>query len=130
MVACPWHGNGTVAHHRREIFCTGGLAPSLRIAIPTPKPRDAMYDAKKDRIQRLQDRFEEELKERSTAARPAAEEYLKALTEMIRSFNDGPAADPRVPAMDTTGELDRTEDYVAWAEAERHRVRRALRDIA
>lgn len=89
-----------------------------------------MYDAKKARIDELRVRFDEEIAKRSPEARKIGGEYLDALTEFVRAYNDGPAGDPKVAAMDTTGTLNRVEDHAEWAEQERHRVRGALKDIA
>jgi hypothetical protein len=89
-----------------------------------------MYEAKKDRIETLRRRFEDELAARSPGTRDVAQEYLDALTDFVRTYNDGPASDPAVAGVDTTGQLARVEEHATWAEQERHRVRRALNDIA
>jgi hypothetical protein len=91
---------------------------------------DEMYEEKKDQIDRLKTRFDVEMRARSPAARKVADEYLNALTDFIRSYDDGPASDPDVFRHDTTGQLTRVEEHAEWAEQERHRVRRALNDIA
>ena len=88
-----------------------------------------MYDAEKARLEEMRARFDRAAAERAPDTRRIADEYLAALTEFIRSFDDGPAADPVVAQEDTTGQLGRLEDFEAWAEAERHRVRRALMDV-
>lgn len=88
-----------------------------------------MYDEEKAKIDEKASRFNRLLKDRDPEARSAGEEYLAALTDLIQSFNTGPAADERVMEVDTTGELSRTEDRVEWAEKERHRVRKAMRDL-
>lgn len=88
-----------------------------------------MYDGKKAKIDETASRFNRLLENRDPDARSAGEEYLAALTDLIQSFNTGPAADERVMDVDTTGELTRTEERVEWAEQERHRVRKALRDL-
>ena len=89
-----------------------------------------MFDDKKAAIEAVRTRFEHEMHLRSVGARGAGEDYLSALADLIQSFDDGPASDPRLLAIDTTGQLRRAEEFVAWAEAERHRVRRALADVA
>jgi hypothetical protein len=88
-----------------------------------------MYDSKKASVDDAARRFERMLEERAPEARAAGEHYLDALTDLIDTFSAGPAADSRVMELDTTGELSRTEDHVAWAEQERHRVRKAMRDL-
>lgn len=88
-----------------------------------------MYDAKKASVDEAARRFDRLLGERDPEARAAGEKYLDALTDLIDTFTSGPAADSRVMELDTTGELARTEDHVAWAERERHRVRKAMRDL-
>jgi hypothetical protein len=88
-----------------------------------------MYESKKDDIDRLRRRFERDAAQRAPEARRAGEEYLQALTDFIRIYDEGPAGDPMVSGVDTTGELSRVEEQAEWAEQERHRVRRALNDI-
>jgi hypothetical protein len=88
-----------------------------------------MYEAEKDTIDRLRRRFEKDVSERTPEARTSGEAYLDALTSFIRTYNDGPAGDPGLARVDTTGELSRVEDQASWAEVERHRVRKALMDI-
>jgi len=85
-----------------------------------------MYDSKIDAIDRLRSRFE-----RDAAARPAqfqtsAKEYVEALSDFVDVFNHGPGADARLMGLDTTGTLDRVEEYAAWAEEERRRVRKLM----
>ena len=89
-----------------------------------------MYAENRAEIDRLGKDFESQLKERAPTARAAGEEYLEALTTFIDAYNKGPAADSHLIALDTTGELTRVEEYVAWAEQERHRVRRAMLELA
>ena len=89
-----------------------------------------MYERRKAEIDELRKRFDMELAERSVHARDTGARYLEMLTDLIRTVDEGPAADPRLSGIDTTGELSRVEDFEAWAEEERHRVRRALTDIA
>jgi hypothetical protein len=89
-----------------------------------------MYDAKRDRIEALRQRFDEEIATRSPRARAVADEYLEALTDFVNSYNDGPAADPTLAGVDTTGQLARVEEHAAWAEQERRRVRHAMQQIA
>jgi hypothetical protein len=88
-----------------------------------------MYDAKKAKVDETAVRFNRLLAAEDPGAGEAGTEYLTALTDLIQSFNSGPAADPRIMGMDTTGELTRTDDHVAWAEQERHRVRKELREL-
>ena len=88
-----------------------------------------MYAENRAEIDRLGKDFERQLSERASTARTAGEEYLGALTALIDAYNDGPAAEPQLLALDTTGELKRVEEYVVWAEQERHRVRRSLLDL-
>ena len=88
-----------------------------------------MYEAKKARIDEMRRRFDRQLGERSPEVQGTAREYLEALTDLVESFNDGPGGDPRIVGHDTTGELNRIEDQVKWAEDERRRVRRSLQEI-
>lgn len=88
-----------------------------------------MYAENRAEIERLGKEFEKLAAGRAAGARPAGEEYMKALGTLIDAYDGGPAADPRLTDLDTTGELQRVDEYVAWAEQERHRVRRALRDL-
>ena len=88
-----------------------------------------MYDAKKARVSEERERFNRLADDGLPGARAAGEAYLASLADLIDTFHDGPAADPRVMEADTTGELSRTEDEVASAEQERHRVTRKLRDM-
>lgn len=89
-----------------------------------------MYDDQKDRMEKLRTRFDREVAERTPQARRAGEEYLEALTTFVRTYDEGPAADPTISGLDTTGELRRVDEHAAWAEQERHRVRRAMIDLA
>lgn len=88
-----------------------------------------MYEAQKARVEEVRTRYERDSAARSAEARATADEYLKVLTELIESVDHGPVADPEVAQVDTTGELHRVEEYAAWAEQERHRVRRAMNDL-
>jgi|GEM_PF-2186426 len=88
-----------------------------------------MYDAQKARIDQARDRFDREVSARSPELRRTACEYLGVLSEFIRTFNDGPAADPAIVHVDTTGQLRQAEDLVVWAEQERQRVRTTLSDL-
>jgi hypothetical protein len=74
-------------------------------------------------------RFDREVEGRQPGARSTGEEYLGMLSALIDKVEEGPVADPRIAELDTTGELNRVEEFEAWAEQERHRVRRALADI-
>ncbi|HEV2124530.1 MAG TPA: hypothetical protein VGW38_17385 [Chloroflexota bacterium] len=89
-----------------------------------------MYDAEKAHLEELRERFDREFEVRSTQARPVGEEYLGEIDGFLRVVNHGPAADPQIAGLDTTGELSRTEEYAAWVEEEQRRVRRALHDVA
>ncbi len=88
-----------------------------------------MYDSERAGLEEMRARFDRAAAERAPDTRAVADEYLAALTEFIRTFDSGPAADPTIAQEDTTGQLGRLEDFAAWAEAERHRVRRALVDV-
>lgn len=88
-----------------------------------------MYDAEKARLEEVRARFDRAAAERAPDARAVADEYLAALTEFIRAVDSGPAGDPAVAHVDTTGQVGRLEEMEAWAEGERHRVRRALADF-
>ncbi len=89
-----------------------------------------MYDAEKATIEALRLQFERQVAAREPETRTTATEYMAALNAFVDAFNNGPGADPRAMAHDTTGALNRIETDVAWAEAERHRVRAALSTIA
>lgn len=89
-----------------------------------------MFDEKKAVIDALRLRFDRQLAAREPEARATAVEYMAALTAFVDAFNEGPGADSRQMAHDTTGALSRIEDEVVLAEAERHRVRAALNTIA
>lgn len=88
-----------------------------------------MYDAEKARLEELRGRFDRAAAERAPDARAVADEYLAALTEFIRAVDSGPVGDPAVAHVDTTGQVGKLEEMEEWAEAERHRVRRALADF-
>jgi hypothetical protein len=85
-----------------------------------------MYDAETARIKELKSRFEQQTAEQSIDLKATAREYLDALQNLVDSFNHGAGGDPRLMGLDTTGQLDRAEERVAWAEAERRRVRKML----
>ena len=87
-----------------------------------------MYAENHAQIESLRSRFDREASERSPNTRDTGSEYLTALATVITAANEH-SADPRLADLDTTGELRRVDDYVAWAEQERHRVRHALHDI-
>ena len=91
-----------------------------------------MYDYRRDQIEKFRLRFEEQRANGSAQdTLDAAKEYLDALTDFIRAYNDGPAGDPHIASrIDTTGELSRVEDHAEWAEQERHRVRKVVSGIA
>ncbi|MBW3628182.1 MAG: hypothetical protein KY464_02685 [Gemmatimonadetes bacterium] len=74
-------------------------------------------------------RFDREVAEHLPSARQTAEEYLGLLTDLISTVEEGPVADPQLAGLDTTGSLKEAEELEAWAETERHRVRRALAEI-
>ncbi|MEW5929621.1 MAG: hypothetical protein AB1941_19375 [Gemmatimonadota bacterium] len=88
-----------------------------------------MYDAERARLEELRARFDRAAAERAPDARAVADEYLEALTQFIRTVDSGPAADPAVAHVDTTGQVGKLEEVEEWAEGERHRVRRALADF-
>ena len=89
-----------------------------------------MYESRKADIDTMRARFDREIAERLPAARATAHEYLGMLTALIDKVESGPVGDPRLAELDTTGALSRVEELEEWAEKERHRVRRALMDIA
>jgi hypothetical protein len=89
-----------------------------------------MYDARKAQLEDLRKKFDSEFEMRSTHARQVGEEYLEEIEDFLRTFNDGPAADPNLAGLDTTGELNRNEEYAAWVQDEQRRVRHSLNDIA
>ncbi len=89
-----------------------------------------MYEARKAHLEELRKRFDSEFEMRSTQARQVGEEYLEAIDDFLRTFNDGPAADPKISGLDTTGELNRNEEYAAWVQDEQRRVRHSLNDVA
>lgn len=88
-----------------------------------------MYDAEKARLEEMRARFDRAVGEHAPDSRAVADEYLEALTQFIHSVDSGPAGDPDVAHVDTTGQVGKLEELEEWAEAERHRVRRALADI-
>ena len=77
-----------------------------------------MYESRKADIDTMRARFDREIAERLPAARATAHEYLGMLTALIDKVESGPVGDPRLAELEE------------WAEKERHRVRRALMDIA
>ena len=89
-----------------------------------------MYERRRAEIDELRIRFDRKLQERSPDTHETAEEYLGALSALIDKVEDGPVADSRIANLDTTGSINRAEEFEQWAEQERHRVRRALQDIA
>jgi hypothetical protein len=89
-----------------------------------------MYEENRAEIDQIKARFDRQIEQQSVEARRTADEYLTALGNFVEAFNNGPGADAHLMNEDTTGELHRVEDRVAWAELERHRVRRALLSIA
>lgn len=72
-----------------------------------------MYDAERARLEELRARFDRAAAERGPDARTVADEYLAALAQVIRAVDSGPAADPAVAHVDTTGQVGRLEE---WAE--------------
>ena len=88
-----------------------------------------MYERRKAEIDAMRERFDREIAGRQPGARSTAEEYLGMLTELIDTVEQGPVSDSNLAGLDTTGSLARAEEFEAWAEKERHRVRRALTDI-
>lgn len=88
-----------------------------------------MYERRHAEIDQMRVRFEKEIADRSPTARQTAEQYLEMLTDLISTVESGPVADPQLADLDTTGSLKGAEEFEVWAEAERHRVRRALADI-
>jgi hypothetical protein len=88
-----------------------------------------MYERRQAEIEQLRVRFDREIAERVPSARKTAEEYLGLLTDLITTVEGGPVADTKLADLDTTGTLNRAEEFEQWAESERHRVRRALAEI-
>ena len=89
-----------------------------------------MYEANQAHIEGIKIQFDRQVAQHSPEARGTAERYLVVLTDFVDLFNNGPGADSRLMGLDTTGALSRAEEYVEWAEHERHRVRRALLSVA
>ena len=88
-----------------------------------------MLDAKKARIQELKERFDSEYEARSPEAHSVGQEYLDALVSFLETVDHGPVADPNIASVDTTGTINRTEEYAEWVAQEHVRVRRAMREI-
>ena len=88
-----------------------------------------MYERRKAEIDAMRTRFDREVADRQAGARDTGQQYLGMLNELIDTVEDGPVADTRLADLDTTGALNRAEEFEEWAEKERHRVRRALADI-
>ena len=88
-----------------------------------------MYERRHAEIEQMRVRFDQEIADRSPSARKTAERYLEMLTDLISTVESGPVADPKLAELDTTGSIKEAEEFELWAEAERHRVRRALADI-
>lgn len=85
-----------------------------------------MYDSKKAEIEARRILFERQAELRSPVLQKVANDYLEALSDFVTTFNEGPGSDPRLMGLDTTGELNRIEEYAAWAEDELRRVRGIL----
>jgi hypothetical protein len=85
-----------------------------------------MYDRRRNEIDAMRARFDREVEGKQPGARATAEEYLRMLTDLIETVDSGPVADPQIADLDTTGELNRAEEFEEWAEKERHRVRKAI----
>jgi hypothetical protein len=88
-----------------------------------------MFQDKKDSIDHARRRFEAELERRSPDARRVGEEYMESLEDYLRLFEHGPAADPQVARVDTTGQVRDTEDFADWVWKEARRVRGVLREL-
>lgn len=88
-----------------------------------------MYERRHAEIEHMRARFDQEVAESRPSARQTAEQYLGLLNDLITTVEEGPVADPQLLGLDTTGSLKEAEEFEAWAEAERHRVRRALAEI-
>jgi hypothetical protein len=88
-----------------------------------------MFDDRKDAIDRARRRFDSEMEHPSPDARRSAEEYMHSLEAYLAAFDRGPAADPRVARVDTTGMVEETEQYADWVWTEAHRVREAMRSL-
>jgi hypothetical protein len=88
-----------------------------------------MYERRKAEIEETRARFDREVADRATSARATGESYLELLSALIDKVEGGPVTDVNVANVDTTGALNRAEEFEEWAEKERHRVRRALTEI-
>lgn len=88
-----------------------------------------MFDDHKAAIDRARRHFEEDVARRSPSARESADTYMRSLERYLDAFGRGPAADPHVAGLDTTGAINETEDYAEWAWRETRRVRDALAEL-
>jgi hypothetical protein len=88
-----------------------------------------MFGDKKSSIDHARRKFEAELERGSREARNRGEEYMDTLEDYLRTFETGPAADPRVARQDTTGQVHETEDFADWVWSESRRVRTLLRSL-
>ena len=88
-----------------------------------------MLDAKKARIEELKLRFNREFEERSPEVHSAGQEYLEALVGFLDTVDHGPVTDPNIASVDTTGTINRTEEYAEWVAQEHARVRRLMREV-
>lgn len=89
-----------------------------------------MYERRRNEIDTMRQRFDREVEQRDTGARATGEAYLEMLNDFVDTAGSGPAADPAIANLDTTGTVTGVEDYEQWVESERHRVRRSLRELA
>lgn len=78
----------------------------------------------------MRQRFDREVEQKATSARATGEAYLVMLNDFVDTAESGPAADPAIANLDTTGTVTGVEDYERWVEGERHRVRDSLRELA
>jgi hypothetical protein len=88
-----------------------------------------MLNDKRSSIDLARRRFEAELERGSPLARRRGEEYMDSLEDYLKVFEHGPAADPRVARVDTTGQVHQTEDFADWVWSESRRVRGVLRQL-
>ncbi|HEX8673279.1 MAG TPA: hypothetical protein VF710_15400 [Longimicrobium sp.] len=85
-----------------------------------------MYEAEISSIEEQRVQLAWEQASADPQARATAATYIASLGAFVDDFNNGPGADTYRMGHDTTGALRRLADHVVWAEAERHRVRRAM----
>jgi transposase len=88
-----------------------------------------MFQDRKHLIDQARRRFERELTAGSANVRSSGEEYLARLSDYREAFEHGPAADPEVARVDTTGAVRETEGFADWVWQESRRVRHLLMEL-